>query len=200
MSDENQSRSQPTEPDASSALDRPWWAGTTVAAAMTAVFTVLVAISAFLSASAASDSDDNYATSNLALTDANFFFEQGVDSLIEELAVGGQEVDRVCVLGLVDDSAADLCGDISELEDLTVDDPVFNAGFEAQEDAEEAYAVGLKKSKESVDLQAALVLFAVGLALSAWASLSDMARRSRVVFLALALVALAVGVIRLLTV
>ena len=72
--------------------------------------------------------------------------------------------------------------------------------FKGQKDAEEAYAVGLKKSKESVDLQAALVLFALGLALSAWASLSDMATRSRVVFLALALVALAVGVIRLLTV
>lgn len=51
-----------------------------------------------------------------------------------------------------------------------------------------------------MDYQAALVLFAVGLALSAWASLSDMATQSRVVFIVLALAALAAGLLRLLTI
>jgi hypothetical protein len=49
----------------------------TTAAAVTALCTVLVALSAFLAASAASDSDDNYAIAAQSLEDANFWYEQG---------------------------------------------------------------------------------------------------------------------------
>lgn len=185
---------------ASNTSTEPLWARTIVTAGLTAVFTALVAMAAFLSAAAASDSDDNYARANLALTDANFFFEQSVDALIEESAAAGVEVDRVCVLALVSDAAEDLCDDIEELQDLTIDDPVLNAGYGAQAAADEAFAIGLEKSTESVDYQAALVLFAVGLALSAWASLSDMSRRVRAIFIVTALVALVAGLFRVLTV
>lgn len=183
-----------------SAGREPPWARTVFAAGLTAMFTVLVALSAFFSAAAASDSDDNFAAANLALTDANFFFEQGVDALIEELAAEGIEIDRVCVLAVVSPAAEGLCDDTSALDELTADDPVFATGFEAQASADDAFALGLRKSKESVDYQAALVLFAVGLALSAWASLSDMAVRPRFMFVSTALSALVAGLVRLLTV
>lgn len=178
----------------------PWWSGSTAAAALTAVSTVLVALSAFLSAQAASNSDDNYAVATLALTDANFFYEQAADALLEELAAEGVEVDRICMLALITDAAAGQCDGVAELEDFAADDPILAAGDDAQEVADAAFAVGLEESNRSVAYQAALVMYAVALALSAWASLSETSSRSRVIFLVLALVSLAAGTIRLATV
>ncbi len=178
----------------------PWWRGTGVAAGLTALCTVLVALSTFLSAQSASNSGDNYAAANRALTDANFFFEQGVDALQEDLDAEGFAADRICLLALVTDAADDECEGVEELAALAAGDPILEAGFEAQAQADSAAAEGLRESTRSVEFQAALVLFAVGLALSAWAALAGTGDRSRTAFLLIAVGATVVGVLRLVTV
>ncbi|MEO1055895.1 MAG: hypothetical protein AAFY28_03180 [Actinomycetota bacterium] len=178
----------------------PWWRGTGITAGLTALCTVLVALSTFLSAQSASNSDDNYAAANRALTDANFFFEQGVDALQEELDADGLDADRICLLALVTDAAADACDGFDELAALAAADPILDAGFQAQLEADEAAAEGLRESTRSVEFQAALVLFAVGLALSAWAALAGTGDRTRTVFLVIATGATVAGVLRLVTV
>ncbi|MEM9513700.1 MAG: hypothetical protein AAGA42_02495 [Actinomycetota bacterium] len=178
----------------------PWWRGTGVAAGLTALCTVLVAVSTFLSSQSASNSNDNYASASRALTDANFFFAQGVDALQEELNADGLAADRICLLALVTDAADDVCDGFDDVAELAADDPVLDAGFAAQLDADEAAAEGLRESTRSVEFQAALVLFAVGLALSAWAALAGTGDRSRTAFLLIAVAATVVGVLRLVTV
>ena len=75
-----------------------------------------------------------------------------------------------------------------------------SAGFDAQEAADQAAAVGLAESTKSVDYQAALVMFAIGLAMSAWAALAETGQRARSVFLIVAVASVAAGLIRLVTV
>ncbi len=178
-------------------LERAWWASTTTAAGLTAVCSVLVAVSAFLAAGAASDADDQYAASNLDLTDANFLLGVAVESLLEE---SDDEFDRVCVLALIDADAETTCDGEDDLRARFADDPIWSGGFEAQDLADAAYQRGLEQSSRSVNFQAALVMFATGLALSAWASLSDTGQRARAIFTVVSIGSLVLGLLRLLTV
>lgn len=174
-----------------------WWTSTTTSAGLTAVCSVLVAVSAFLAASAASDADDLYASSNLDLTDANFLLGVAVEGLLAE---SDDEFDRVCVVGLINSEAESVCTGDDDLRARFADDPIWAGGFEAQDDADEAYARGLVQSARSVAFQAALVMFATGLALSAWASLADTGARQRAIFTAISAGSLALGLLRLVTV
>ncbi len=190
----------------------------TTAATVTALCTVLVALSAFLAASAASDSDDNYAIAAQSLEDANFWYEQGASVLREDLSNFLEiETDPYCVIGLIfetdgesdiEDQLEDVgqfCFELSEAEltavvEWTLDDDVVAVAHENQDAADVALESGLEDSAKSVDYQAALVLFAIGLALSAWAALTHTGDKARIIFLLLAVVALSGGLIRLVTV
>lgn len=190
----------------------------TTAAAVTALCTVLVALSAYLAASAASDSDDEYAIAAQSLEDANFWYEQGANVLRDDLSnLLEIDTDPYCVVGLVfgADSESDVedqleeigeyCYELGEDEvaeavEWTLDDDVLAVANENQEAADAALESGLENSAKSVDYQAALVLFAIGLALSAWAALTNTADKARVIFLLLAVIALSGGLVRLATV
>ena len=176
----------------------PWRWRSIALASLTAVLTVAVATASFLSAQAASASGDSYATSTLALADANFFFEQGVRAFIEDLEADGEVVDLDCVLALFAEGIEEFCdGDLEEIRELADMDPVLIVGDRNQAIADAEYEVGLAKSNDSVEYQSGLVILAVGLALSAWASLSERSSRVSMIFAGISVVALVVGVAQL---
>ena len=190
------------EPAREEAATHDPWRGRSIAlASLTAVLTVAVATAAFLSAQAASASGDSYATSTLALADANFFYEQGVRAFIEDLEAGGEAVDRDCVLSLFADGIDEFCeGDLEEIQALADEDPVLIVGDRNQAIADAEFEVGLAKSNEAVEYQSGLVILAVGLALSAWASLSERSHRVSLIFAGISVVALVAGVAQIATV
>lgn len=170
-------------------------------AGVTAACTVLLALTSFFSARAASDSDDSYALASQDLTDANFFYEQGIAALSEDMAAVGDDLDRDCLLGLFSEEALEFCDrEFAEVVELADSDPTIRIADEFQESADGFLVTGLAKSAEAVEYQSALVVFAVGLALSAWASLKDSSGPIRTIFGLVAMAALIVGVIRLLTI
>ncbi|MGI9644795.1 MAG: hypothetical protein ACR2O6_05735 [Ilumatobacteraceae bacterium] len=177
----------------------PWWASTTFAAGLTAVCTVLVAYSSFRSAEAASNSADLYAQSAIDVSLANFYLEQGSDALLEDLP---DDLTRLCLVEVQLEPQDPLCTDeeLTTAEDFLLSDDAILLGLDLNDAGEAAYAEGLAESKKSVDLQASLVLFAIGLALSAWAALSDTATRARIVFEVLAIVSVVVGLAQLVSV
>lgn len=178
----------------------------TLAAGLTAICTVMVALSAFLSAAAASDSDDQYALAGQRLEDANFWYEQGADVLREDLRNFFEiEVDQYCAITLIFDGEVATCAeldddDLAEVIAWVADDDVLEAANANQDLADDLLAKGLENSAKAVDYQAALVMFATGLALSAWASLSDTSKQARRIFVVLSIVSLAGGFLQLLAI
>jgi hypothetical protein len=127
------------------------------------------------------------------------------------------DTDPYCVIGLVfetdvesdvEDQLEDVgefCFELSEDEltavvEWTLGDDVLEVANENQDAADVALESGLEDSARSVDYQAALVLFAIGLALSAWAALTATGDKARIIFLLLAVLALSGGLVRLVTV
>lgn len=124
------------------------------------------------------------------------------------------DTDPYCVIGLIFetdialkveeqlDDVGEFCFQLSE-DDLaaavewTLEDDVLEVANRYQGDADVALESGLANSAKSVDYQAALVLFAIGLALSAWAALTDTADKVRIIFILLAVFALAGGLVQL---
>lgn len=167
---------------------------------------MLVALSAFASASAASDSDDEYAVASQQLADANFWYEQGAATLRQDLQnFLAIEADQYCTIDLIFEGDAAVCEDLTEDEleaaiDWAAEDEILAQANLNQAEADAQLASGLTNSTRSVRYQAALVLFAIGLALSAWASLADSSSRAWLMFVVLAAMSTGVGLLRLLTV
>jgi hypothetical protein len=179
---------------------QPWWRrpiGDAALAGVTATLTVLLAVSSFLSAKAASESDDNYAFSLSNLTDAAFFYEQGFADVTEAL---GGSLDRNCLLGITNPEYLEVCPDREEVLRLSNLNPAILLANEYQGEANYQIATGRDKSIDAVKYQSALVIFAIGLALSAWASLTTHAGVIRTTFAWISVGALVVGVLRMLSI
>ena len=170
-----------------------------VSASLTVLLTVGVGLAALLAAQANSDSADNYALSALALNDANLFYSQGIESVIEQIDLNDEYwADRDCLNQVLTAETADKCLDVSEEYTRLIESNVtIQMANNFQSEADVAWDTGLNKSSISVKYQSVVLFFAIGLSLVALASIGDNRVRSQRLLLFLSAAALAFGTIRL---
>ncbi len=170
-----------------------------VSASLTVLLTVGVGLAALLAAQASSDSADNYALSALALNDANLFYSQGIESVLEQIALNDEYwADRDCLNQVLAAETADKCLEVSEEYTQLIESNVtIQMANNFQSEADIAWDTGLKKSSISVKYQSVVLFFAIGLSLVALASIGDNRVRSQRLLLLLSAAALVFGTIRL---
>ena len=170
-----------------------------ISAALTVLLTIGVGLAALLAAEADSDSADNYALSALSLNDANLFFSQGIESVLEQIAIDYDYwPDRDCLNQVLTAEISDKCFSVSDqYTELVESNTTIQLATEFQEQADEAWDKGLRESSISVKYQAVVLFFAIGLSLVALASIGDSRIRSQYLLLSLSALALAFGIVRL---
>ena len=98
-----------------------------VSASLTVLLTVGVGLATLLAAQANSDSADNYALSALALNDANLFYSQGIESVLEQIDLNDEYwADRDCLNQVLTAETADKCLDVSEEYTQLIESNVFD--------------------------------------------------------------------------
>jgi len=170
-----------------------------VSATLTIILTIGVGSAALLAAQANSDSADNYALSALSLNDANLFFSQGIESVLEQIATDYDYwPDRDCLNQVLTAEVSDKCSSVSDqYTELVESNTTIQLATEFQEQADEAWDKGLRESSDSVKYQVVVLFFAIGLSLVALASIGNSRIRSQYILLFLSALALAFGIVRL---
>ena len=173
-----------------------------ISASLTVLLTIGVGLAALLAAQANSDSADNYALSALALNDANLFYSQGIESVLEQIALNDEYwADRDCLNQVLTNVTPGKCLDVSEeYTQLIESNATIQLANNFQVEADIAWDKGLKESSISVKYQAVVLFFAIGLSLVALASIGDNRIRSQRLLLFLSVAALVFGTIRLIVI
>tara|TARA_B000000475_G_scaffold263355_1_gene249762 strand:+ start:962 stop:1525 length:564 start_codon:yes stop_codon:yes gene_type:complete len=170
-----------------------------VSATLTVLLTIGVGLAALLAAQADADSADNYALSALSLNDANLFFSQGIESVLEQIATDYDYwPDRDCLNQVLTAEISDKCSSVSDqYTELVESNTTIQLATEFQDQADEAWDKGLRESSDSVKYQVVVLFFAIGLSLVALASIGNSRIRSHYLLLFLSALALAFGIVRL---